>query len=91
MGKPNKDVSLETLPDFVFDCYILKYLTPTDIFNLGRCSKKLKGMVIKYTDHPMSTELQCLKTKYKYFYKMSTIYDDVDRFKKNRQMRKKKL
>ena len=82
MGKPNKYALLETLPDLIFDCYILKYLSPTDIFNLGRCSQQLKAVVIKCVNHPVSTQLQCIKTTYKHYYKVPTIYDNIDRFSK---------
>ena len=39
-------------------------------------------MVVTYTNHPVSTALQCIKTKYKHYHKISTIYDDIDRFRK---------
>ena len=80
MGEPMQHTPLETLPNLVFESYVLKYLLPKDIFNLGRCSKTLKNMVVAYTKHPVSTALQCIKTKYKHYDKISTIYDDIDRF-----------
>ena len=82
MGDPNNHASLETLPDLVFDCYILKYLSPMDIFNLGRCATKLKHVVVTYTNHHVSISLQCIKSTYKHYYKTSTTYGDIHRFSK---------
>lgn len=80
MGESMEHTPLERLPNLVFESYVLKYLLPKDIFNLGRCSKTLKNMVVTYTKHPVSTALQCIKTRYKHYEKISTIYDDIDRF-----------
>ncbi len=76
-----KNISLEDLPSLVFRDYIFEYLSPMDIFNLGQCSKSLKNLVLSEVIHPVSTELQCIKTKYKHLYKLSTVYDDIDRFR----------
>ena len=81
MQSLKQNVSLEHLPDLIFHDYIFKYLRPTDIFNLGQCSKTLKDKVLLNAVHPVSTSLQCIKTVHKYFYKKSTVYDDIDRFK----------
>ena len=31
--------------------------------------------------HPVSTELQCIKTIHKHYYNARTEYDDIDKFK----------
>ncbi len=39
-----------------------------DIFNLGQCSKSFKNLVLSEVIHPVSTELQCIKTIHKHYY-----------------------
>ena len=73
--------SLEYLPGDIFTQYIFKYLSPWEIFELGRCSKTLRNIVIENALHPLSTSLQCIKTTYNHYHKTSTVYDIIDRFK----------
>lgn len=81
MENAETTLSLEHLPGDIFTQYIFKYLSPGDIFKLGRCSKTLRNIVIENAFHPLSTSLQCIKTTYNHYYKKSTVYDVINRFK----------
>ena len=69
MEKGRKRTCLENIPSLVFRDHIFKFLTPNDIFNLGQCSKSMKLMVVSEVTHPMSTELQCIKTTVRFYEK----------------------
>ena len=75
----NTKISLETLPGLVYT-KLFTYLSLEDIFSLGHCSQKLKYCVYYNSLHPLSTQLQCLKTKYNHYYKETTVYDDLPQF-----------
>ena len=75
----NTKISLETLPGLVYT-KLFTYLSLEDIFSLAQCSQKLKYCVYYNSLHPLSTQLQCLKTKYNHYYKESTVFDDIPQF-----------
>ena len=75
----NTKISLETLPGLVYS-KLFTYLSLEDIFSLAQCSQKLKYCVYYNSLHPLSTQLQCLKTKYNHYYKETTVFDDLSQF-----------
>ena len=75
----NVKMSLETLPGLVYT-KLFTYLSLEDIFSLAQCSQKLKYCVYYNSLHPLSTQLQCLKTKYNHYYKETTVFDDLPQF-----------
>jgi len=75
-----KCVPLDVLPSVVFK-NIFEFLSASDIFHLGRCSTRMSEIVLENSSHPLSTELQCMKTLYKHYYKETTPYDKIERFR----------
>ena len=72
----NDKISLENLPGLVYSKLSI-YVSLVDIFSLGQCSQKLKCRVYSNSLHPLSTQLQCLITKYTHYYTERTVYDDL--------------
>ena len=60
---------------------IFQYLSASDVFNLGLCSKALNMRVLEECFHPLSCQLQCIKTTVKYHFKEASEYDYVENFK----------
>ena len=75
-----KNPSLELFPDLVLK-NILKFLCARDIFELGQCSRRLNRIVVDETNHPLTTELQSIKTLFKHYFKKTTVYDEIERFR----------
>ena len=75
-----KNPSLEVFPDLVLK-NILKFLSARDIFELGQCSRRLNRIVVDETNHPLTTELQSIKTLFKHYFKKTTVYDEIERFR----------
>ena len=74
-----KNTSLDLLPSLVIK-NIFKFLSARDIFDFGRCSKRMNRIVLDQTSHPLTTELQCIKTLYKHYFKETSVYDEIERF-----------
>ena len=75
-----KNPPLEILPPLVFE-NIFKFLSARDIFRFGRCSESLSRIVFDVTSHPLTTELQSIKTMVKHYSKETTPYDKFERFR----------
>ena len=80
-GKNVIQSSLENLPNEVILGLIFPYLNAEDIFNVGEPSKKMKNLVVYNIRHPLSTELQYLKIKKRFFKKENSPYDNVECFR----------
>ena len=79
MDKTRVHPSIEDLPDEIFHSCIFRYLSPVDIFNLGQYSRRLTNIVV-HSPHPLGTKLQYIKTMYKHYMKIPTVYDNISRF-----------
>ena len=61
--------------------YIFPSLNLEDIFNMGECSQPLRSIVANNILHPLSTELQYLKVRKKFFVQEESVYDNIDCFR----------
>ena len=72
---------MEILPEEIILLHIFPFLNPEDIFNIGECSQRLRNIVADNILHPLSTELQYLKVRKKFFVQEESIYDNIDCFR----------
>ena len=72
---------MEILPEKIFLLHIFPLLNPGDIFNIGECCQRLRNIVAENILHPLSTELQYLKARKKFFTQEESAYDNIDCFR----------
>ena len=72
---------MEILPQEIILLHIFPLLNRVDIFNIGECCQRLRGIVTENILHPLSTELQYLKTRKKFFMQEESAYDDIESFR----------
>ena len=72
---------MEILPEEIFLLHIFPLLNPGDIFNIGECCQHLRNIVAENILHPLSTELQYLKARKKFFIQEESAYDNIDCFR----------
>ena len=77
---------MEILPEEIILLHIFPFLNPEDIFNIGECSQRLRNIVADNILHPLSTELQYLKVRKKFFVQEESVYDNIDCFRNIKKM-----